>query len=86
MVSRISSTTAGESRKHTCCDHGMPIITRSPCTSARSSSQRGGTVNVRTTLAPSSRIRVKSRSTTSRSGNWVPCDAGANGPYDTARM
>ena len=56
-----------------------------PCSAARSSSQRGGTVNVRRQFAPTSTMRRRSRSSVSSSGNGNPCDDAANGPYETPR-
>ena len=83
MVRWILCAKWGESRNATCSAQGIPAMTRRPCSPARSSSQRGGTVKVRKVLAPSSRISVKSRSISDRSGNGAPCEAGAKGPYVT---
>src|SRR5437588_97921 len=66
-----------------CCDHGTPTSTRSPASAALSRSQTGGTVKTRTTVAPISAISPKSRTTTSHSGNCLPCEPTAKGPYVT---
>ena len=79
-VPRISATTSLRSRKQMCSAHGMVTSTRSPCSAARSSSQRGGTVKVRSVLAPSSVISRKSVSTTFSAGKGKPCDDTPNGP------
>jgi hypothetical protein len=63
-----------------CSAHGMVASTRSPCSAARSSNQRGGTVKVRSVLAPSSVINRKSVSTVASAGNGKPCDDSPNGP------